>query len=109
VSPASPVSPFSKSCVKTGDAFCANNDNVSPVSPNKSPETIRLDQDFKQVKESIYRIGQSDRWGCKHCKIKDDIWFMEKHKCSGLLKIFEKALRLKTNGRLPSTDDFSVI
>ena len=110
VSPASPVSPFTKSCVKNGDAFYANNDNVSPVSPNKSAETIRLDQDFfKRVKESIFRIGQSDRWGCKYCKIKDDIWFMEKHKCSGLQKIFEKASRLKMNGRLPSTDNFNAI
>jgi hypothetical protein len=110
VSPASPASPFTKSCVKMGDAFCANNDNVSPASPNEPAETIRLDQDFfRQVKESIFRIGRSDRWGCKHCKIKDDIWFMEKHKCSGLLKIIEKASRLKTNGRLPSTDNFNAI
>jgi hypothetical protein len=100
VSHASHASPFTKSCAMSGDAFCVNNDKVSLASPNQAPDMIQLDQ----VKESIFRIGHSDTWGCKHCKIKDDRWFMEKHNCSGLQKMFEKASRLKENDRLPSTD-----
>ena len=39
-----------------------------------------------QVEKSIFRLGQSDTWGCMHCRIKDDKWFMRTHHCSGLAK-----------------------
>ena len=29
-----------------------------------------------------YRIGRTDIWTCKNCKIKEDIWFMKSHSCS---------------------------
>lgn len=46
-----------------------------------------LDEGFlKWVKQSIYRIGQSDTFGCKNCKVKDDIHGMTRHPCSGLLR-----------------------
>lgn len=43
----SPASPLTKSFAISGDAFCTNNDNVSPASPST------LDHDFKEVKDSI--------------------------------------------------------
>ena len=46
-----------------------------------------LDEGFlKWAKQSIYRIGQSDTFGCKNCKVKDDIHGMTRHPCSGLLR-----------------------
>lgn len=39
-----------------------------------------------QEKPSIYRIGNTDRFGCESCKIKGDKYAMEDHNCSGSLK-----------------------
>jgi hypothetical protein len=35
---------------------------------------------------SIYRIGNTDRFGCESCKVKGDKWAMEDHNCSRSLK-----------------------
>lgn len=32
---------------------------------------------------NIFRLGHSDIWACKNCALKDDIWFMEQHRCKG--------------------------
>jgi hypothetical protein len=32
----------------------------------------------------IYRIGQTDIFGCKNCRNKGDRWFMQEHECSKL-------------------------
>jgi hypothetical protein len=34
--------------------------------------------------QNIYRLGHSDKWACKNCKIIDDGWFMRVHNCRGL-------------------------
>jgi hypothetical protein len=34
----------------------------------------------------IYRLGHSDTFACKDCKLKGDIWFMEQHPCKGQTK-----------------------
>jgi hypothetical protein len=31
----------------------------------------------------IYRIGETDRFGCNNCKLKGDKWFMQEHSCKG--------------------------
>ena len=31
--------------------------------------------------ETIYRIGRSDNFGCKNCKVRGDRFFMEAHVC----------------------------
>jgi hypothetical protein len=41
-------------------------------------------------KKNIYRIGNSDTWSCKECKIKGDKWFMKQHQCKGVMKNYEK-------------------
>jgi hypothetical protein len=33
--------------------------------------------------KAIYRIGHSDNFGCKNCKVRGDRFFMEAHACSG--------------------------
>ena len=32
---------------------------------------------------TIYRLGHTDSWACKNCKIKDDKHFIQIHDCSG--------------------------
>jgi hypothetical protein len=36
-------------------------------------------QQALQVPESIYRIGHSDNWACRNCRLKRDKWFMRQH------------------------------
>jgi hypothetical protein len=65
---------------------------------------------FKEVKQSIYRLGQTDTWGCRNCKIKDDKWGMQKYPCSGLLKTLAKPSGLQSNQHnLSRTAKFSAI
>jgi hypothetical protein len=40
-----------------------------------------IQKEDNTIPNYIYRIGQTDLWGCKNCKFKDDIWFMKKHPC----------------------------
>jgi hypothetical protein len=35
------------------------------------------------VSQNIYRLGNSDSWACKYCKLKGDKWFMGQHTCKG--------------------------
>lgn len=32
--------------------------------------------------DGVYRIGRTDKFGCKFCNVKDDRWGMAKHQCS---------------------------
>ena len=41
--------------------------------------------------ESIFRIGNTDSFGCPNCKLKGDKWFMQEHNCSGQSKVTEAA------------------
>ena len=34
------------------------------------------------IPEGVYRIGRTDRFGCKFCNVKDDKWGIAKHQCS---------------------------
>ncbi len=49
----------------------------SQPSPNEATE--------QQLQNSIYRLGHSDLFGCKNCKVKGDKPFMMKHpqNCKG--------------------------
>jgi hypothetical protein len=38
------------------------------------------------VSDKIYRLGRTDNWACKLCKMKGDTWFMRKHICKGSTK-----------------------
>ncbi len=38
------------------------------------------------LRTDIFRIGHSDDFGCRGCKMKGDKWFMQKHPCRGSSK-----------------------
>jgi hypothetical protein len=40
-------------------------------------------QQQQQIPDSIYRLGHSDTWACKNCKLTGDIHFMTHHICRG--------------------------
>ncbi len=68
---------------------CNNKEN-QPMSPNERPQGSRdhpsTTNQNEEIKNNIYRIGNTDMRGCKRCNIKGDIWFMQKHPCKGLVK-----------------------
>jgi hypothetical protein len=35
------------------------------------------------INQNIYRLGHSDSWACKYCKLKGDRWSMGQHMCKG--------------------------
>jgi len=50
----------------------------------------------EENKKNMFRIGNSDIWACKECKVKDDKWFMKQHQCKGVLKKQkQKAIQIK--------------
>ena len=51
-------------------------------SSQKDPKVIQENIEEEPFPNYIYRIGRTDIWACKNCKIKDDIWFMKKHPCT---------------------------
>ena len=61
--------------------------------------TIEKESDQKEASHTSYtspspnlghifrpKIG-SDHWGCKDCNLRGDKWFMEEHKCRGVIRI----------------------
>jgi hypothetical protein len=56
--------------------------HLSLSSPPLSEITQNITEDNTQ-KETIYRLGHSDTWACRNCKVRDDVWFMKIHRCSG--------------------------
>ena len=44
------------------------------------------EQGTTTINESLYRLGHSDTWGCKNCKLTGDKWFMQVHDCKGAKK-----------------------
>ena len=48
------------------------------LSPTKS--------EIVDMSDRIYRLGSTDNWACKYCKLKGDTWFMREHNCKGLTK-----------------------
>jgi hypothetical protein len=49
---------------------CHRNDNIGNNHNNNDDD-------------AIYRLGRTDKWACRNCKIRDDIHFMQIHNCSG--------------------------
>jgi hypothetical protein len=68
-------------------------DNIKENQLTSSNEPSQRSRDHasatnqnEEIKNNIYRIGNTDMRGCKRCNIKGDIWFMQKHPCKGLVK-----------------------
>jgi hypothetical protein len=70
--------------VRNNDNLRGNNDiketydrgsaSIEPSEPSASSA--------EDISKPIYRIGDSDEWGCKNCKVHADRHFMEVHECS---------------------------
>jgi hypothetical protein len=50
---------------------------------NYSSASISTTTTAPATDNAVYRLGGTDTWACKNCKIKADKWFMQKHNCSG--------------------------
>ena len=58
-----------------------------PKATEELPQTGDSEErDMRDIiaenRENIYRIGRSDRWACKYCRVKADRQFLEIHFCS---------------------------
>ena len=53
---------------------------VKPLEPSVSIPVSSLPRDLATT-STIYRIGHSDIFGCRNCKVKGDKFFMEEHAC----------------------------
>ena len=63
-----------------------NNEKNNKINENK--KALRGENSFNQndphdaeiaIPDSVYRIGHSDLFACKSCKVKGDKWFMLTH------------------------------
>jgi hypothetical protein len=45
--------------------------------------TTTITSSIVDISQNIYRLGHSDSWACKYCKLKGDKWFMGQHMCKG--------------------------
>jgi hypothetical protein len=63
--------------------FRINEPKVTAESPQAS-DTMGIDMRdvIAENRENIYRVGRTDRWACKYCKISADRQFMSIHRCS---------------------------
>jgi hypothetical protein len=61
---------------------------LAPIKPSEpSGPSADLDRSnnggLEVSKSTIFRLGQSDTFGCNDCKQRGDKWYMETHDCSG--------------------------
>ena len=61
-----------------------NKNNPSHTEPSQHTLHSPIERKQDRMSSSMYRIGKTDIWGCNNCKMRDDIWFMQKHPCRGL-------------------------
>ena len=55
---------------------------IKPSDPSEPSGSNPLSDIFKGLTiGTIYRIGYSDNFGCKNCKVRGDRFFMEAHAC----------------------------
>jgi hypothetical protein len=88
--PLEPSGPSEPSAMNVGCSSVNNkNGDGKPItigtistSANYSTDTINTTI-TTATNDAIYRLGHTDIWACKNCKIKADKHFMQKHNCSG--------------------------
>jgi hypothetical protein len=62
---------------------CYSKPTISTSTTNGSAATISTTTAATATNDAIYRLGDTDTWACKNCKIKADKHFMQIHGCSG--------------------------
>jgi hypothetical protein len=55
-----------------------------PVLATKEQQSSPANPEDIDMSDMIYRVGSTDLWACKHCKLRGDTWFMKKHLCKGI-------------------------
>jgi hypothetical protein len=80
------------------------------ISRARSPQASDTkERDIRDViaenRENIYRIGRSNRWACKYCKLKADRQFLEIHVCTRSKLKVDKSDIEKTNAELRAKYD----
>jgi hypothetical protein len=73
------------------------NDDLSEIGDNEKDlgmtdrlhcvHSVHHDEDVSKDVSDIFRIGRTDIFGCRGCKMKGDKWFMQKHPCRGSTKL----------------------
>lgn len=63
------------------DKYNTSSDTKKSTISSNEPKLVPKSQ--ASCKPSIYMIGNTDKWGCRNCRIKDDKWAMQDHICSG--------------------------
>jgi hypothetical protein len=61
-------------------------DITSDERKNAMNATLRNklgEQEQEEARPDIYRIGNTDQFGCNDCKLRGDKWFMQEHECRG--------------------------
>lgn len=102
ISPECPVSPEDPNQAQLhlenpGDIRRDNNSispDISPAANSQNQEQNRSSGDPGYTGDiihtssplPIHRLGRSDTFACKDCKLKGDIWFMKQHLCKGQSK-----------------------
>jgi hypothetical protein len=56
-------------------------DQTLEIEKEKAAATTTITFPIVDISQNIYRLGHSDSWACKYCKLKGDKWFMGQHTC----------------------------
>ena len=84
------TSDFGDGKVTVASPVSSPNEGQNHAQISKGDGSYASDDTLHTVKEStkgtIYRLGDSDLFGCKDCKVVNDRIFMESHDCSGWKK-----------------------
>jgi hypothetical protein len=59
---------------------------MNTVITSKEQQPSQATAEDIDVSDKIYRLGSTDLWACRHCKLKGDTWLMKKHLCIGSTK-----------------------
>ena len=56
---------------------------IALQEPSEPSEPSADEPTEQQIPNSVYRLGHSDLFACKNCKLRDDKWGMINHRCKG--------------------------
>ena len=82
--PSEPSEPSAMDVGCSTDSETHNDKSTSIISTlTANAAAITTTTIATDTNNAIYRLGGTDTWACKNCKIKADKWFMYIHDCSG--------------------------
>jgi hypothetical protein len=72
-----------KNCLERADNRDSHSKEPSACSASSAPNSISNHPKDFVTNSTIYRLGHSDNFACKNCKVRGDKFFMETHVCRG--------------------------